>query len=44
MTTGKGFASAASTTFVSMSVLSPISDVSVTQPFRKLRRLIPFTR
>jgi len=44
MTTGSGFASAASTTFVSISVLSPMSDVSVTQPFKKLRRLIPFAR
>ena len=44
ITTGSGFVSAASTTFVIMSVLSPISDVSVTQPFKKLRRLMPFAR
>ena len=44
ITTGSGFASAASTTFVRLSVLSPMSDVRVTQPLRKFRRLKPFAR
>ena len=44
MTTGSGLTSAASTTFVRLSVLNPMSDVSVTQAFKKLRRLIPFAR
>ena len=41
ITTGSGFVSAASTTVDSISVLNPISDVSATQPFKKLRRLSP---
>ena len=41
MTTGNGFASAASTTLLRHSVLKPIREVKATQLFMKLRRLMP---
>ena len=44
ITTGKGFDSAASTTFETMLESSPIRDVSATHPFKKSRRLRPLRR